>query len=325
MRLPVVRLAAASVAVLALATCRPQPFRVPVPLGLDLFAPIPDDNALTRDRVALGKRLFFDSSLSADGSRSCSSCHRPGHAFSDTVPASSGAYKRTGVRNAPSLLNVAYGSSFFWDGRASTLEAQVLVPIQGTLELGLTIPELESRLRADAGYRRDFRRAFGDNPTASDVARAIASFLRTLRSGDAPIDRFRHGDTTALSPLARQGLALFNGRARCSACHVGPTFADGDFHNTGVAWHAGAWRDVGRAAVTGRAEDRGAFKTPTLRNVTRTAPFMHDGSIATLEDVIDFYDRGGRPNPTIDPMIRPLRLTAEERQALLEFLRALTS
>jgi len=317
------RFFAASLA-LGVATCRPPAYRAVTPLGLDLFAPVPEGNALTSERVALGKRLFFDPLLSADRSRSCSSCHLPDHAFSDTAALSSGTHGRRGVRNAPSVLNVVYGRTFFWDGRAESLEAQVLVPIQDTLELGLTLDQLEARLRAEVRYQRQFRSAFGDGVSAPDVARALAAYLRTLRSGDAPIDRYRQGDSTALSPLARKGLSLFNGKARCATCHVGPTFSDADFHNTGVAWRDGELRDLGRGSITGRTADRGAFKTPSLRNVARTAPFMHDGSIVSLDSVIAFYDGGGRANPALDPIIRPIRLTADERRALREFLGALT-
>jgi cytochrome c peroxidase len=301
-----------------------EPFRVPAPLGQDLFAPVPDDNPLTRERIALGARLFVDPLLSVDRSVSCSSCHRPANAFSDSIPFSRGAHGRTGKRNAPSILNVVYRSSFFWDGRASSLEEQVLQPIQDSLEMDLPLAELESRVRESASYSRAFRRAFGEDVSAQNIARALASYLRTLRSGNAPIDRFKNGDTTALSPLARRGADLFVGKAHCAACHLGPNLSDGDFHSTGVAWRGDTLRDPGRFAVTGRAEDRGLFKTPSLRNVAVTAPYMHDGSMRTLEEIIEFYDGGGRRNPNLDPVIRPLRLTPEEKRALAEFLDGLT-
>jgi cytochrome c peroxidase len=300
-------------------------YRVPVPLGLDLFAPVPAENPLTRGRVALGQQLFFEPMLSADGRVSCSSCHRPDHAFSDTAPVSLGAHGRTGQRNAPSLLNAAYREAFSWDGRARSLEEQVLRPIRDSVEMDLPLGELEVRLRAQPSYRRAFRREFGDDPTPPAIGLALASYLRTLRSGDAPIDHFRAGDTLALSALARRGFQLFTGKANCSVCHVGPLLTDDDFHNTGVAWHDGAFLDVGRGAITGLSEDRGRFKTPSLRNVAITAPYMHDGSKRSLEDVVDFYDTGARPNPDLDPLIQPLLLTADERRALVAFLRSLTS
>lgn len=295
---------------------------LPVPVrGLDEFVPTPEDNPLRVDRIALGKRLFFDARLSQDRSIACASCHRPDHGFADTVALSRGAGGRSGRRNAPSLVNRAYGSSFFWDGRAATLEAQVLEPIQDSLEMDLPIEQLVARLGEDARYRDGFAAAFADGVTPANVARALASYVRTLRSGDVPVDRSRDGDTTALSPAARRGLALFTGRANCSTCHVGPNFSDEQFHNTGVA---GDPSDLGRFAVTGNWAERGAFKTPTLREVARTAPYMHDGSLATLEAVVDFYDRGGRPNPSLDREIHPLGLSPDDKRDLVRFLRALT-
>lgn len=299
-------------------------YRVPVPLGLDLFAPVPAENPLTRGRVDLGRTLFFDPVLSADRRVSCASCHRPDHTFSDTSSVSLGANGRAGSRNAPSLVNAVYRGAFAWDGRGASLEDQVLRPIQNPVEMDLALSELEQRLRAQPSYSQAFRREFGDGPTARAVMMALASYLRTLRSGDAPIDRYRAGDTTALSATARLGFALFIGKAGCSTCHVGPLFTDGDFHNTGVAWRDGRFDDDGRAGVTGLAEDRGRFKTPSLRNVGITAPYMHNGSKRSLADVIEFYDAGGQANPGLDPFVRPLYLTTDEKAALIEFLGSLT-
>jgi len=296
--------------------------------GLDLFVPVPDENPLTREGVALGERLFFDPLLSADGIIRCASCHRPEHAFSDTARISLGVYGRRGERNAPALINRAYGRAFFWDGRTATLEAQVLHPIRDSVELGQPIPTLIQRLRADRSYRSAFARSFGTVRIDSQaVARALASFVRTLRSGNAPVDRWRNGDSAALSSSARRGLALFTGRAGCISCHIGPNFTDEDFHNTGVAARTARYasrEDIGRARVTGRAKDVGAFKTPTLRDVARSAPYMHDGSLATLEDVVAFYDSGGVANPQLGAEIKPLALTGEQRRDLVAFLFALT-
>jgi cytochrome c peroxidase len=302
-----------------------EPYRAPVPLGLDLFAPIPSDNPLSRERVALGKQLFADPLLSADGRISCASCHQPRRSFSDTIRFSVGAHGRLGRRNAPSLLNAAYRDSFFWDGRVTSLEEQVLRPIQDSLEMDARLSDVETRLRSIPKYRRAFSRAFGEEPSTINISRALASYVRTLRSGDAPIDRFRAGDTTAVSPAARAGYQLFIGKAGCSTCHVGPLFTDGDFHNSGIAWRSDRYTDEGRAAVTGLPEDRGRFKTPSLRNVALTAPYMHDGSKRSLAEVVEFYDGGGQPNPELDPFIRPLRLTATEKDALVAFLEMLTS
>jgi cytochrome c peroxidase len=296
--------------------------------GLDVLVPVPDENPLTWDAIALGERLFFDPGLSADGTIRCASCHRPEHSFSDTARISRGVYGRRGERNAPALINRAYGRAFFWDGRTTTLESQVLHPIRDSVEMGQPIPVLIERLRADHSYRSAFARSYGAGPIDSQaVARALASYVRTLRSGNASIDRWRDGDTTALSGSERRGLALFSGQAGCISCHVGPNFTDEEFHNTGVSARAARYaarQDPGRARVTGRVGDVGAFKTPTLRDVARTAPYMHDGSLATLEDVVAFYDSGGVANANLDGEIRPLALTGEQRRDLVAFLHALT-
>lgn len=300
-------------------------FQMPTPEGLDLYLPVPADNPLTPARVALGERLFFEPLLSADGKLSCSSCHKPQHVFSDTVAVSPGVYGRRGTRNAPSIVNAAYGESFFWDGRAATLEDQALHPIQAPNEMDMPLDSVLQRLDGKPEYREGFAGAFPDGAvSAPNLARAIASYVRTLRSGDSPLDRFFAGDSTALSTEARDGFQLFVGRARCFLCHAGPTLTDQAFHNTGIAWRDGMIADSGRAAVTGVRDALGAFKTPTLRNVARTAPYMHDGSVATLEEVVDFYDGGGNPNPYQDRDIRPLDLSAGERSALLAFLRSLS-
>jgi cytochrome c peroxidase len=279
-----------------------------IPLGLDLYLPVPESNPLTAEKVALGRQLFFDRRLSADGSISCASCHNPGRAFADARPVAVGIFGRRGTRNAPSLINRAWGRSFFWDGRTTTLEAQVLRPIEDPNEMGSSVA---------AGARR-----VGRSP--DELRDALASYVRSILAGNSAFDRYAAGDRRALSPEAQAGLRVFRGKGNCSTCHIGPTLTDEAFHNTGVAVRDGRVIDVGRAAVTGRAADRGAFKTPTLREVARTAPYMHDGSLATLEDVIDFYDRGGRPSPALDADIRPLNLSAAEKRALAAFLRALS-
>jgi cytochrome c peroxidase len=311
--------------IILLTMLRPVPgqerFRLSTPLGLDEYFFVPEDNPLTPEKIELGRRLFFDKLLSVDRSIACVSCHKPELAFSDGLSVAVGVGGRKGTRNAPAIINRAYGRSFFWDGRAQTLEEQVLRPIQDPVEMRLTLDELTARLRADARYADAFRRAFGDGVSATNVARALASFVRTLRSGGSPFDRFQNGEQMALSVEARRGLELFRGKANCVACHAGPNLSDEQFHNTGVSWGKG---DLGRYAVTGKEKDRGAFKTPTLREIARTAPYMHDGSIATLEEVIEYYNRGGNPNPYLDSELRPLRLTVEDRQALVVFLRTLS-
>lgn len=294
------------------------------PLGLDAYMPVPEDNPLTASKIALGRRLFFDARLSADGRVSCASCHDPARAFGDGRQMSAGVQGRLGTRNAPALINRGYGAAFFWDGRASTLEEQVLGPIENPVELGASVETVVAALAADRSYASPFEQAFGRPVCREDLARALASYVRSILAGDAPVDRFLAGDRRALTPTAQAGLRVFRGKANCSACHVGPTFTDEGFHNTGVGWMTGALSDEGRAAVTGREQDRGAFKTPTLRHAADTAPYMHDGSVRTLDAVIDFYDRGGVPNRALDPEIRPLGLTPAEKAALLAFLRALS-
>lgn len=293
------------------------------PEGLPLYMPVPEDNPLTSAKIALGRRLFFDPSLSSDRTVSCASCHRPEHAFADTVSFSPGAEGNRPTRNAPCLLNAAYAGPFFWDGRTETLEEQVVQPIANPREMGLPLPEAVERLQADSRYSRVFGLAFGEGGVnATRLAKALASYVRTLRSGDSPADRFAAGDVDALSAAARRGYSLFVGKARCAACHGGPLFTDERLHNTGVSWGG---EDVGRAQVTGRPEDRGRFNTPSLRDVARTAPYMHDGSLPTLRDVLEFYDRGGTANPNLDRRLNPLGLTPAEIDDLLAYLRALTS
>jgi len=300
---------------------QPAMWLTPLP-GVDELLPTPEDSPLMPAGVALGERLFFDRRLSRDGSMACASCHRPSHAFADTQQVSPGVGGMRGTRNVPALVNRAWGSSHFWDGRGASLELVVLEPIENPRELDLPLEVLVARLRSDRSYRAAFVRAFGGGGiTTTTVARALASYVRTLRSGGSAVDRFRAGDTAALSAAARRGLALFRGRANCGACHIGPNLTDERFHNTGVAASSG---DVGRAAVTGQDTDRGAFRTPTLREVARTPPYMHDGSLRTLPEVVEFYDRGGGPNAHLDPEIRPLRLTPEEKRDLHTFLLALS-
>ena len=231
-------------------------------------------------------------------------------------------FGRRGPRSVPTIVNRAWGKSFFWDGRIDTLEAQVLEPIVARLEMDLTVDEAVERLRGTSPYPAAFRETFGRDVNHDDLARALAAYVRTIQAGASPFDRYVWGEPDALSPEAQAGLRLFRGRANCTACHVGPNFTDEEFHNTGVFWGRQPY-DAGRVVVTGVPEDTGKFKTPTLREIERTAPYMHDGSIATLEDVVDFYDRGGNDNPCRDQELRPLRLTEEEKTALVAFLRSL--
>jgi len=271
-----------------------------IPLGLDLYMPVPEDNPLTTENIETGRRLFSDRRLSRDGSIACSSCHDPARAFSQDRPIAMGVLNRRGRRNAPALINRGYGRAFFWDARVRTLEEQVLRPISDPNEMDLAVEDAAARV--------------GLSPT--EIAQSLASYVRSILSGDAPYDRFVSGDGSALTLEQRGGLDVFRGKGNCTACHVGPNFSDERLHNTGIAWREGNLLDAGAG--------NGAFKTPTLREVARTSPYMHDGSFATLEDVIDYYDRGGNANAFLDPDLRRLSLTAPEKRALVAFLQALS-
>lgn len=272
----------------------------------------PVANPLDAQKIALGRRLFFDNRLSVDEWLSCASCHDPSHGFSDSRRLSVGILGQRGKRHAPTLLGRGQGESQFWDGRAATLEEQVLQPIFNPEEMGMTTETLVQHLHRDPMYR---------GLTQESLADALASYLRTIRSENSPFDLFLAGWPIMLNNVQQEGLRLFEGKARCYICHSGKQFTDEAFHNTGVAWHEGTLEDEGRAAITGKPYHRGAFKTPTLREVGLRGPYMHDGSLLTLQDVIDFYDRGGNSNPYLDENIVPLHLSQEEKKALLEFLR----
>jgi cytochrome c peroxidase len=304
--------------------------RRPRRLDTVTMPPPPADNPFTDAKAALGRRLFFDSLLSNDRSVSCATCHDPARAFADDRTLAVGVFGRVGKRHSPSLVNRGFGRSHFWDGRVAGLEAQVVQPIQDPNEMDLPLADAVARLESDESYRSAFQSVFDRAVSADDLGRALATYLRTIRSGNAPYDRFVAGTTEALTAEQQLGLQIFRGKGRCTFCHSEPLFTDEQFRNTGVAWRAeaaplgGGYQDDGRFLVSGLERDRGTFKTPTLREVARTAPYMHDGSLATLEHVIDFYDRGGRPNPNLFPLIRPLGFTPAEKLALVRFLESLS-
>jgi len=301
---------------------------IQIPLGLDRGLLAPPENPLTEEKVALGRRLFFDKRLSADNSLACSDCHQPQRAFSDGRRVAVGVNKQLGDRNSPAIINRAYGRSFFWDGRTPSLEEQVLQPIQNPKEMAAELATVVERLKDDATYRSLFQNVFGAPPETRGLSYALASYVRTRLSGNSAYDRYEAGEKIALTSQQQEGLRLFRGKARCATCHSGSNFTDEDFHNTGVAWNGRAPEepphDMGRGLVTGLPHDKGKFKTPTLRDIELTGPYMHDGSLNNLEEVLKFYDGGGHPNTRLDPDIRPLHLTAEERNALRAFLKALT-
>jgi cytochrome c peroxidase len=292
-----------------------------VPRGLVSRPPAPGEYALTPEKVALGRRLFSDPILSGDRTVACATCHVPDRGFSGPDALAVGVRGQKNRRNAPTLLNIAYSPAFFWDGRAATLEEQALQPIADPREMASNPDEAVARLRADPSYVAQFQKAFGDAVTTQNLARALASFERTLLSGDSAVDRFRHGQVADLTDDAKQGLWLFEGRGGCWKCHSGNTLSDGRFHNTGVGWGAG---DLGRFEVTWRDSDRGAFKTPTLRDVARTAPYMHDGSVATLEEVVRYYGKGGNRNSYLDKDLKPVDFSDADIRHLVAFLNALT-
>ncbi len=300
-------------------------FVLRIPQGLDAYMPVPADNLLTAEKVKLGRDLFSDKRLSRDETVACATCHDPASAFTDDKPVAVGVFGRKGNRRVPTLVNRAYGKAFFWDGRIATLEEQVVQPILNDKEMDMTMEEVVARLNSDESYARRFREAFGTSEINSEnLARALASYVRTILSGASPYDRYVLGDPSALSEEARRGLAIFRGKGNCTDCHLGPNLTDERFHNTGVAWRDSQLTDVGRYKLSGNEKDKGAFTTPPLREVARKAPYMHDGSLATLEGVFEFYNRGGNRNPHLDQEILPLGLTREEQGALVSFLRSLT-
>ncbi len=322
--------------------------------SIPLTAPQSSD---TKSKVELGRALFFDKRLSEDGTVSCATCHDPASAFASGDAVARGVREQKGTRNAPTLLNSVFSKSYFWDGRAATLEEQAKQPLLNANEMGVKSEEaLVERVSAIDEYRKTFRRVFPrEGITIDTIADAIAAFERSLVSRNAPFDRFISGDKNALSDLQKQGWELFKGKAKCSDCHTHsaavPLFTDAKFHNTGVRAkeltfaalsqradevkhltsnpsrlaHDPQFSDLGRFLVTRETKDLGAFKTPTLRDVELTGPYMHDGSIRTLLDVLRFYDQGGVKNPMLDEKMTPLNLTEHEMNAIVEFLRALTS
>ena len=293
-----------------------------VPLGLQ--APdIPSDNPVTDAKVDLGKALYFDKRLSRDGTVSCATCHDPAKGWTDQAPVSTGIKGQKGGVSAPTVLNSAYMEFQFWDGRAKSLEEQAKGPIQNPIEMGFTHEEAVARLKTIKGYAPMFKKAFGDEVIDIDrVAKAIATFERTVLTGNAPYDRWLAGDKKAMGESAVRGHRVFNGKANCAICHDGFNFSNSDFHNIGVGMQAKE-PNLGRFAQTKDPNHTGAFKTPTLRNLKYTAPYMHDGSEATLEAVVEYYDKGGFKNAHLDGRMKPLGLTPEEKKDLVAFMEAL--
>jgi cytochrome c peroxidase len=285
-------------------------------------APAPADNLPTAARVQLGEMLFWDPRLSRKGSMSCASCHNPALGWSDGLPTAVGFDMQKLGRATPTIINTAFNTIQMWDGRKANLEDQALGPIEAEGEMNLPLPEMVARLKSIAGYQRHFEKAYpGMGISEVTVARAIASFERTVLSTESPFDRWRMGDEKAVSAAAKRGFELFNGKARCAICHMGFNFTDNGFHNIGVK---DAAADVGRFAQRKVKSMHGAFKTPTLRDVALTAPYMRNGAYQTLTEVVEHYNRGGDDNTNLDINMTPLGLSPAEVADIAAFMESLT-
>ena len=283
--------------------------------------PFPADNSYTREREALGKTLFFDPRLSHSNTVSCATCHDPSRSWGDGRPVGIGFGGKPLARRTPTILNLAWTERLFWDGRADGLEAQALAPISSALEMNQSLDTTIGKLRQVEGYRRLFQLAYpGEGITARTIAKALATFERTVVSGPAPFDAWIAGQNDAISASAARGFLIFNTRGNCHACHSGWSFSDGGFHDIGLP--SG---DRGRGMLLPLQVMQYAFKTPTLRNVTGRGPYMHDGSVATLGDVVERYDRGGEARPSRSKDVRPLGLSAQDKADLVAFMETLTS
>lgn len=284
-------------------------------------APSPADNPSTPEKIALGKQLFFDPRLSGDNTMSCATCHLPEKALADGLPTAKGHGGKSLTRNTPTLLNIGFYERFFWDGRVKTLEEQALGPITAAEEMNQDLTELERELNAIPGYVEQFEKVFRTQVTRDGIAKALAAFERTLVTDPSPVDRFLTGDKSALSAEAKQGMDLFLGDAGCVRCHQGPLLSDGKFYRLGIGVG-----DEGLGGITKDGKDRGKFRTPSLRNIAQTAPYMHDGSKKSLYDVVEFYYRGVPAGSSDSPVdVEPLLgQSFSEIPALVAFLEALS-
>ncbi|MBI4483347.1 MAG: cytochrome-c peroxidase [Acidobacteria bacterium] len=292
----------------------------PAPPGFEEM-PIPADNPMTAEKVALGRQLFFDKRLSADGSRSCYSCHVCENGLTDGLPTAVGALGKKLTRSSPTLWNIGYHKEYYWDGRSASLEKQALAAWSGA-NMGAKPEEVVATLNAIPGYKDQFQRVFASEGTPEHVIKALAAFERTLYCGTTPFDKFQQGDQTAISEDARKGWEVFR-QSGCGTCHAGILFTDLQYHNVGIGMDA-PQPDVGRQKVSNVENETGAFKTPTLRDISRSAPYFHDGSVATLEEAVDLMAGGGKPNKYLDRKnLRKAAISAKQKEELLAFLRSL--
>jgi cytochrome c peroxidase len=318
---PTARASASAVASVALP---PMPPAAPLPTT-QAFMPemkIPADNELTAAKATLGKQLFFDKRLSKDGSASCETCHVPEKGWGDGEALSKKVGGAMNTRHSPTMWNVGYNDKGYWDGRADTLEKNIEAAWKG--QLGADPAVIAAALAKVPGYLVQFRTIFGADPTGDHIVKALSSFVRTIRSGDAPFDKFQKGDAAAVGEDAKRGWEIFRGKAGCAACHAPPLYTDNLFHNTGVGYDKPE-PDKGRGGHTKDAKEEGQFKTPTIRSVGTHAPYFHDGRAKTLEEAVDFMLAGGikDKNPNIDTRLKKVTLTAAERTDLIAFIRAL--
>jgi len=307
-------------------TLKSGSYTLQLPLGLQAdSAFVPDNNPLSSEKIELGKLLYYDNRLSKDKSISCASCHIPYHGFADASATSEGVGFVRGGRNSPTVINRLFSADQFWDGRAKDLEEQAHGPLTNPVEMKMgSHDEVVEVVKSIKGYAPLFQKAYGSPEiTMPKIAMAIASFERTVVSGNSAFDRFQAGDKGAMSAEAVRGMELFNGKANCKVCHAGFNFTDESYHNLGVGMDKKD-PDLGRFVVSKVETDKGAFKTPTLRNIEQTGPYMHDGSEVTLTQVVEFYNRGGVKNPWLSKEMKPLNLNPQEVRAIVAFLQSLT-
>lgn len=308
-----------------------EPEISPLPSTPDPYAPleryepmkIPQDNPMTEEKAALGRQLFFDKRLSGDGTKSCYSCHLNEHGLTDGLAFGTGAFGKKLTRSSPTLWNIGYHSEFYWDGRAKSLEAQALAAWKG-VNMGASKPEeIVAKLNSMAGYSEQFQKVFGEPATSDNVAKALAAYMRTIISKDTPWDRWQRGDESAVGEAAKRGAKVFE-KAKCTNCHSGYLFTDQQFHNVGIGMNAKE-PDWGRYKVTNLERDKGAFKTPTLRDVSDSGPYFHDGSAATLEQAVAIMAKGGIGNPHLDRVnLEKADLSGADILDIVEFLKSLS-